>query len=118
MNKENKLVVFLDSVNRTILAELVKSNPSELVVINPAIISIMPKPNGQMSAQLIPVFFREILNDKNHKCVFTYSLSSIALTNITSLDKQFETQYFNLFKDIETAQAESAPKLDLFEEKK
>jgi len=115
--EEKKLVVLLDSVNRTILAERVQQTATTITVINPAIISIMPKPNGQMSAQLIPVFFREILDNKNQKCEFTYPLTAVTVTNIVSLDKQFQTQYFNLFKDVPTNVIEPQ-QVDLFTEGK
>ena len=120
MSNRKPIVVFLDSVNRTIMGEEVYHSGGKLTVRNPAIISIVPKPNGQMSAQLIPVFFREILLDKNYKCDFEYDTSSIAVSGIRQLDEQFETQYFNLFKDVELPAVASTPAdgTVLLEEKK
>lgn len=98
---EQKLVVILDSVNRTIVGIERKSQSSnKLVLENPAILFVSQKPSGQMSAQIIPVFFRELIKDKNQRCTLEYSLNSIVVTNVI-LDDQITAQYFAIFRDLE-----------------
>jgi hypothetical protein len=98
---ENKeIIVFLDGVSRTIAGVKVADNDTTITVENPVIVNAMPNQQGQMSLQLIPVFFREILEDQNQTCTFDYSKSEITTTNITKLNKQIEMQYAMLFKEV------------------
>ena len=98
---ENKeIIVFLDGVSRTIAGVKVADNGTTITVENPVIINAMPNAKGQMSLQLIPVFFREILEDQNQNCVFEYVKSEITTSNITKLNKQIEMQYAMLFKEV------------------
>ena len=100
---ENKeIVVLLDGVSRTIAGYKDGETETTISVKNPVIVNAMPNQNGQMSLQLIPVFFREILEDKNQECVFEYNKSDVTQTNITNLDAQIVMQYAVLFKDIPT----------------
>lgn len=116
MNDEKEMVVFLDSVNRTIVAQKAPEQTKDtLTVINPAILSIAPRQGGQMVAQLIPVFFREPLADKNQKCVATYPLSSIATSNIV-LDEKFIKEYDKLMAKLDIPT--EPEKVDLFGEVK
>lgn len=121
MNKD-KLIVFLDSVNRTIAGILHNEEADCIVVKNPVIINAVPKPNGQMMMQLIPVFFREILRNKNQECLFTYQKDKIVMSNISEMEMQIETEYNNLFKPIDVLpiapSASDDVVIDLFGDKK
>lgn len=116
-----ELIVLLDSVSRTIAGVKVSENDETITVKNPVIVSAMPNQQGQMSLQLIPVFFREILEDKNQDCVFDYAKNAITTTNITSLESAIVVQYnalFQTFANVVDAEAGSEDKVvDLFEEK-
>lgn len=115
------LVVFLDSVSRTIAGVCVGGCDQTISVENPVIVNAMPNPSGQMSLQLIPVFFREILEDKNQKCVFEYNRDTITVSDITELDKQIELQYAKLFEEVnlevDTEEETGSNVIDLFGEK-
>lgn len=100
--KDKELIVFLDGVSRTIAGVKVADNDTTITVENPVIVNAMPNQHGQMSLQLIPVFFREILEDQNQTCTFDYSKSEITSTNITKLNKQIEMQYATLFAEVPT----------------
>ena len=113
------LVVFLDSVSRTLAGVKVGETDTTVSIENPVIVNAMPNQNGQMSLQLIPVFFREILADKNQEYVFEYQKNSIVTSNITNLDPNIEKQYAMLFQPIanEPEVAESSDTvIDLFGE--
>ena len=115
-----KIVVILDSVNRTIAGILYEETESVLTIKNPVIINAMPKQNGQMGLQLIPVFFREVLKDKNQPCLFTYPKDKIVLTNIEKMEDQIEVEYKALFMELaELPQVatEEDKVIDLFGEK-
>lgn len=94
---EKNMVTFFDSVNRTIMAEEINNNGKCIVVRNPAIINVIPNKEGQMSAQIIPVFFREVLADINFDMDFKYQLDNITMTNIAELQADFVKQYDALF---------------------
>lgn len=116
--KDKELIVFLDGVSRTIAGVKVSDTDTTITVENPVIVNTLPNKAGQMSLQLIPVFFREILGDQNQTCTFEYSKSNITLTNITKLNKQIEMQYAVLFTEVPTVvdTAEDTDKVvDLFD---
>jgi hypothetical protein len=98
MNNNIKLVVFLDTIGRTLVAEKVSETESDLVIKNPAVVNITPNPaNGQISLQLLPLFFREFLADITESTVWTYKKSLITLSNDMVLDFKFIGQYMNIF---------------------
>ena len=120
---ENKeIVVFLDSVSRTIAGVKKGESDTTVTIENPVIVNAMPNQQGQMSLQLIPVFFREILSDKNQDCSFEYNKGEITQTNITELDKQIEMQYALLFKpvpvELDTDAEDGEKVVDLFGDQK
>ena len=120
---ENKeMVVFLDSVSRTIAGVKVGETESTISVENPVIVNAIPNQQGQMSLQLIPVFFREVLADKNQDCTFEFNKGQITESNISNMDKQIEMQYAILFKPVPVelnTDVESAGKtVDLFGDQK
>lgn len=121
MSKKD-IVVFTDSVSRTIAGVKISETETTLTVENPVIVNAIPNQQGQMSLQLIPVFFREILADKNQDCEFVYNKAVITQTNITELDKQIEMQYALLFKpvpvELDTDADTSGKTIDLFEDSK
>ena len=125
MEKDN-LVVFLDPVGRTIFAEkMPERNPgsAEFVVKNPVVVHLSPKPDGQMALQLLPLFFREFLADKNGDVVFTYNKNTIAMADPVDFDSKLHANYHNMFSSIEVAtELPEAPRgdkvIDLFDEKK
>ena len=100
--EKKEIIVFLDGVSRTIAGVKVADNDNTITVENPVIVNAMPNQQGQMSLQLIPVFFREILEDQNQTCTFDYAKAEITTTNITKLNKQIELQYAMLFKEVPT----------------
>ena len=93
-----KLVVFLDTIGRTIVAEKISENDADIVVKNPAVVNITPNPtNGQISLQLLPLFFREFLADISEATKWTYKKSLITLSSDMVLDFKFIAQYMNIF---------------------
>ena len=55
--------VFIDHVGHTIVGEVVSSDKA-LEVKNPAVLIAAPNANGQLTVQLVPVFFKEFISCK------------------------------------------------------
>jgi len=92
-----KTLVFLDTVGRTILGELVSQDATTTTVNNPVILNIIPAEGGRMTVQLYPVFFREFLADKTADVSFTYQNNSIVPTSIEAIDFRLMAQYAQMF---------------------
>jgi hypothetical protein len=98
MSEETKqTVVFLDTVGRTILGELLSRDTQTTVVNNPVILNVIPAEGGRMTVQLYPLFFREFLADKSDDVSFTFNNNFITSTNITAVDFRLMAQYAQLF---------------------
>jgi hypothetical protein len=100
MSNTPNLTTFLDSLGRTIIGELVsdKSTKTHLAVQNPVIVHIVPAGNsGQMTVQLLPVFFREFLADKTEDTVWFYNKQSITESDTLVFDFKLTAQYQQMF---------------------
>lgn len=94
------MVVFVDNISRIIAGYKVDEDEKMVKVENPVIIAAMPTQEGQMSLQLIPVFFPQILENQTDATVFEYNKFNITASDITKLEPQIIDQYVRLFSDI------------------
>ena len=96
-----KLVIFLDSIGRNILAEYNpdKTTVEVLAVKNPVILHIQTDHTQRMSVQLLPILFREFLADKDGDADFFYLRNNITETDPDTLviDFRLMAQYSQLF---------------------
>lgn len=100
MSDQNKIVVFLDSVGRTVLGEKIESKTTEeiLAVKNPAVVHILPnQQTGQLQLQILPLFFKEFLADKNEGTVWSYKRKNITEGIDIVFDFKLEAQYRQIF---------------------
>lgn len=100
MSEQNKITVFFDSVGRTVLGELVASETNEktLGVKNPAVIHIVPnQQTGQLQLQILPLFFKEFLADKDGGTLWRYKKDNIVEAVDLAFDFKLEAQYRQLF---------------------
>jgi len=96
----NKIVVFFDSVGRTILGERVDASTTESVlsIKNPAVVHIMPnQQTGQLQLQILPLFFREFLADKSEPTIWNYNRSLITEAQDVAFDFKLQAQYQQIF---------------------
>ena len=116
--KKKDLVVFLDAIGRTIIAERTGETDTVLVVENPAVVNIIPQqaagPDGQpvqrMALQLFPLFFREFLAAKEEPVRFRYNKNSITMSDgDIALDFKVAIQYEQLFANVGEIAAAPAP---------
>lgn len=109
-----KTTVFLDSLGRNIIGELVESDSTTIKVKNPVILHCPPAPDGsgRMSVQLLPLFFREFLADKSEDVVFSYNKERIVSSSIEAIDFRLQAQYSQLFNknnEFVSAEAQQQP---------
>jgi hypothetical protein len=114
---ENNVKVFIDHVGHTIVGEVVESKSENLKVKNPAILIASPNSNGQLTVQLVPVFFKEFVKPENREngVVFDYPADKIVLSEV-ELDLRLLEQYVGMFKPTQKAEAKEAPTIKLFDE--
>ncbi len=105
------LITFLDAVGRTLVGTVVKETETHLHVENPAIVIVQPNPStNQLQMQLIPVFFKEFLDDKSQKLVWEYSKSSVTVTSEKlQFAAQFVAQYENMWRPFTQSAAAEEP---------
>lgn len=99
-NTENKIVVFFDSVGRTILGEKLedKTTNEVLTIKNPAVVHIMPnQQTGQLQLQILPLFFKEFLAEKDSGTVWNYNRANITEAVDVTFDFKLEAQYRQIF---------------------
>jgi len=100
MSNTQTLTTFLDSLGRTIIAESVPglTTDTHVAVKNPVIVHIVPVGNnGQMTVQLLPVFFREFLADKTDDTVWKYNKNTITESESVVFDFKLTAQYQQMF---------------------
>ncbi len=108
--KTNKSI-FLDTLGRTIIGELVNTTTDKLSVKNPVIVHVIPAPDkpGQMSVQLLPLFFREFLSNKVENVVWDFPRVTLTeSSNALALDPKLEVQYEQMFNNAQAPSAEAA----------
>jgi hypothetical protein len=99
-NNQNQIVIFLDAVGRTVIGERVDTATTEtkLAVKNPAVVHIMPnQQTGQLQLQLLPLFFKEFLAEKDSGTTWTYNRATITESSDVVLDFKLEAQYKQIF---------------------
>lgn len=99
-NTENKIAVFFDSVGRTILGERIDAETNEkvLAVKNPAVVHIMPnQQTGQLQLQILPLFFKEFLAEKDAGTLWKYNRENITEAVDVTFDFKLEAQYRQIF---------------------
>jgi hypothetical protein len=102
MSDQNKIVVFLDAVGRTILGERVDDKTTEnlLAIKNPAVVHIMPnQQTGQLQLQILPLFFKEFLADKNEYTTWKFNRQNITESVDLVFDFKLEAQYRQIFAE-------------------
>jgi len=86
------MIVYLDNLQRLMMAEKVSETDTVLKVKNPVIINIQSQ-NQQINVQFFPVIMREMLADADEATVWTVNKSSITLCEKTILNARLIAQY-------------------------
>jgi len=104
-NTENKTVVFFDTVGRTILGEKIEAETTDkvLAIKNPAVVHIMPnQQTGQLQLQILPLFFKEFLAEKDAGTTWKYNRENITEAVDVTFDFKLEAQYKQIFANTPT----------------
>jgi hypothetical protein len=109
---QDQIVVFLDSIQRTIVATVVSDDKNTLSVTKPAILNVTPSQDKKLQVQLYPLMFREFFADRDVFPTWIYSKTAIVLTNNITLENNLVAQYTEMFKVIKN---EPAPTIKLFD---
>lgn len=106
----NEIIVFINHVGQTLVAESVEDNAKNLKVKNPAILHVVPNQSGQLQVQLIPYFFKEFIAqaERSKGSTFTFDKSRIVTADI-KLDTKLTEQYKRIFTDAPAQNAAPAP---------
>lgn len=119
---DKKLILFLDSIGRTMIGEKIDSeeiSDREFAVKNPAILNIMPTQNESMQVQIIPQVFREVLTMDAEDPIFYYNKDNITMSNIVGLNERISAQYnaiFNFRPAVQSTSPVGAGPIKLFDE--
>jgi hypothetical protein len=119
---QNKIVVFFDSVGRTILGEKIETETTDklLAVKNPAVVHILPnQQTGQLQLQILPLFFKEFLAEKDAGTTWNYNRENITEAVDVAFDFKLEAQYRQIFAPVPVAstQPQGTPEVvKLFDE--
>lgn len=107
-NKTDKeIIVFLDTIGRTVLGKLHSQDDKKLSVENPALVHIQPNPQtNQLQLQILPLFFKEFQADKSQSTVWHFNKNSITVTDNIPFSFQFIAQYEQLFAALPPQQEE------------
>lgn len=109
---DNKLIVFLDNIQRTIVATLVSETASSITVVKPAILNVVPTQEKKLQVQLYPLMFREFLKDRDVFPSWTYSKNVAVISDNLELESNLIAQYNEMFKVVKD---EPAPTIKLFD---
>jgi len=110
MKQENNLITFLDAVGRTVLGELVigDTTNTHLAVKNPAVVAVSQQQNG-LQLQILPLFFKEFLADKNESTIWLYNKDKITQCKDVLFDFKLNAQYQQLFAPVAPVQQPEQP---------
>jgi hypothetical protein len=93
------IVCFIDN-QRSIMGELVKSSKDSIEVKNPAGIHLQPTETGQIQVQIFPLWFGELLSNKQREegTVWSFNKNSITLpAEHIEIEERLITQYNRTF---------------------
>ena len=108
---DNKIIVFLDNIQRTVVATKVNETTDKLVVTKPAILNVVPTNEKKLQVQLYPLLFREFYKDRDAFPEWTYAKNQIVIADKLELEQNLIAQYVEMFK---TSTA-GAPTIKLFD---
>lgn len=116
----SNITVFINHVGQTVLGEQVSENATSISIKNPAVLHVSPNQSGQLQVQLIPLFFKEFIEEatRNDGATFTFSKSSV-VTSTAKLDPKIAEQYSRIFapvKPVNEGKGKDAPVIKLFDE--
>ena len=92
-------LIAIKSQGETVIGELVERTETSVRVKNPASLYIQPTQNGQLTVQLFPVFFGELLDasKRSDGTVWTYNTVGASIGEDIAFDEKLVGQYTKIF---------------------
>jgi len=114
---QDQLIVFLDGIQRTIVATLVKDDDNTITVTKPVILNVSPTQDKKLSVQLYPLFFREFAANRDVFPNWTFSKNSIVISD-AQVEANLLSQYTQMFQTSLVAPTtdSNTPVVKLFDE--
>lgn len=111
MSNTDNIVVFVDSIGRTVIGQdSGNSTKTQLRVNNPAIVNVNVDESGQIAVQLFPFMFREFIVPDPGVDVpvneWSFNKTTIAECTNIQLDSRLTTQYTKIFLEAPEVAAE------------
>ena len=114
MNSD-KIVVFLDSIQRTVIATLVRESKECLIVTKPVVLNVSPTQDKKLQVQLYPLFFREFTNNRDEFATWSYPYTAIT-TSTVELEANLLAQYRQMFQVASATPTDSGKVIKLFDD--
>jgi hypothetical protein len=113
----NNIKIFIDHVGHTIVADVLEENAQIIKAKNPAVLIANPNANGQLTVQLVPLFFKEFvsLSVRENGAVFNYPADRIVQSEIV-LEERLVEQYVGMFTPAPKPENKETPVIKLFDE--
>jgi len=116
MNTENKLTLFLDSIGRTLMGEIIETTEQTIRVKNPIVIDVVHEPSsGKVTLQMLPLFFREFLQNATDPLVWAFTRSRLTICENGTVNNNLAAQYTQIFSG-QPPQAVNQDTIRLFED--
>jgi hypothetical protein len=98
-------ILFLDNIQRTILGGLITENEHTIEVQNPVVVMVNPNQNGQLTVQLLPVVFRELITE--NEVSFVYNRVQITISSIKNISDKLGAQYSRYVEGLKSTNPQS-----------
>ena len=94
----NKLVS-IEMQNKTLIGDLVSREGNVVKLKNPATLFIQPTNNGQLSVQVFPMFFQDLLttSSRDKGTEWEFDLTGNGYADSLELDERLVEQYNRIF---------------------
>lgn len=92
-------LIAIKNQGETVIGELVERTETSVKIKNPANLYIQPTQNGQLTVQLFPVFFGELLAaaKRSDGTVWTYNTAGAGIGEDIAFDEKLTVQYTKIF---------------------
>lgn len=96
---KRKQLVTIKTPGETIIGELVTTTSDSVVIKNPANLFLQPSGNGQLSVQLLPMIFGELVDPSGREdsVKFTFSLVGAGYSDSIVYEEKLVEQYERIF---------------------
>lgn len=94
----NNLIV-IETASKTIVGELIVKSNNTVKLKNPAALFIQPSNSGQLSVQLFPLFFGELIEsaEREKGTVWEFNTDGCGVSENIALDSKLIDQYTRIF---------------------